>query len=67
LKVLPFQHVKQLDFYKTLEFKECTAAFRVAAVAIGGRDLVEEYLAAKIWPLTFGWAPSPSRRLSLAI
>jgi hypothetical protein len=47
-KVLPFQHVNQPDFDKTLEFKECTAAFRVAAAAIGGRDLVEEYLAAKI-------------------
>jgi hypothetical protein len=26
------------------------------AKAIGGRDLVEEYLAAKIWPLAFGWS-----------
>ena len=23
----------------------------------GGRDVVEEFLAAKIWPLSAGWAP----------
>jgi hypothetical protein len=62
-KVLPFQHVNQPDFDKSLkEFKYCCPAFREVAKAIGHHDLVEEYLTAKIWPLTFGWmAKSLSR------
>jgi hypothetical protein len=28
-----------------------------------GRDIVEEYLAAKIWPLTPGWFPVRTRRV----
>jgi hypothetical protein len=37
------------------EFKDCSAAFKAVAESISGRDLVEEYMAAKIWPLAFGW------------
>jgi hypothetical protein len=55
-KVLPFQHVNQADFDKSLpEFKGCSATFKAAVESIGGRDLVEEYMDAKIWPLAFGW------------
>ncbi|RLM85368.1 Clathrin heavy chain 2 -like protein [Panicum miliaceum] len=39
-------------------FVECEAAFRLAAKFIGGCDFVEEYLAAKVWPLMSGWAPA---------
>jgi hypothetical protein len=54
-KVMPFQHVNQPGFNKSLsEFKDCDTAFREVAKFIRDRDLVEEYLAAKIWPLTFG-------------
>jgi hypothetical protein len=37
------------------EFKDCTVTFRAVAESIGGHDLVEEYMTAKIWPLAFGW------------
>jgi hypothetical protein len=48
-----------------LEFKECTAAFRVAAAAISGRNLVEEYQEAKVWPLTYGWAAKSFSKVKL--
>jgi len=34
-------------------------AFSSAAVLIGGRDLIEEFVCAKIWPLSAGWDPNP--------
>ena len=40
-----------------LEFKPCLEAFMTACQICGGRDVVEEFLAAKIWPLSAGWAP----------
>ena len=30
-------------------------AFSSAAVLIGGRDLIEEFVCARIWPLSVGW------------
>jgi hypothetical protein len=66
LKVLTFQHINQPDFDRSLkEFKECSAAFREVAKAIGGRDLVEEYLAGKIWLLTFGWSARSFSKVKL--
>jgi hypothetical protein len=53
LKVLPFQHINQADVDRSSkDLKDCCTAFREVAKAIGSRDLVEEYLAAKIWLLT---------------
>lgn len=62
--ILPFEHTYQPGFNKHLpEFKSCVNAFEVASQACGGRDLVEEYLAAGVWPLTSGWFPVPTRRV----
>ena len=38
-------------------FKPCIAAFKAAALVCGGRNIVEECLAAKVWPISTGWAP----------
>ncbi|RLN11848.1 hypothetical protein C2845_PM09G11790 [Panicum miliaceum] len=56
LKVEAFAHRNQAVFDKFLPgFNKCEAAFRLAAKSIGGRDLVEEYLAAKVCPLSSSW------------
>ena len=54
-KVEEFDHVTKADFQRTAPgYKECCSAFASAARVIGGRDLIEEYLAVKVWPLTRG-------------
>jgi hypothetical protein len=25
---------------------------------LGGRDVIEEFVAAEIWPISYGWAPT---------
>ena len=65
-KVEEFKHVTKADFCRTaLGYKEYYSAFISAARVISGRDLIEEYLAAKVWPLTTGWLRSLSRRSGL--
>ena len=34
-------------------------AFASAAALIGGRDLIEEFVCANIWPLSTSWDPNP--------
>lgn len=59
VKAAKFDHVNQAIFKKSAPgFKECSATFRKAACSIGGCDFVEEYLVAKIWPLSDGWRAS---------
>ena len=33
---------------------------------MGGRDLIEEYLAAKVWPLTRDWLPETFSKVRVA-
>ena len=50
-----FDHVYQPAFSKRgLGFKSCLEAFMTACQVCGGRDAVEEFLAAKVWPLAAG-------------
>jgi len=52
-KVLTFEHVNQPDFKRFVPgFKDCCDAFAAAARLISGCDLIEEYLAVKVWSLT---------------
>lgn len=41
------------------EGDRCDRAFGFAVVACSGRDLVEEYLACGIWPLSQAWTVGP--------
>ena len=53
-----FDHTYQPAFNKRAPgFKPCVEAFMTACQVCGGRDVVEEFLAAGIWPLSAGWAP----------
>jgi hypothetical protein len=31
--------------------------FHVASTIVGGRDLIEEFVAANVWPISHGWPP----------
>jgi hypothetical protein len=40
---------------RALGFKSCENAFFPASTILGGRDAIEEFVAAQIWPLSDGW------------
>ena len=53
-----FEHTYQPAYSKCGPgFKLCLEAFMTACQICGGRDAVEEFLAAKVWPLSADWAP----------
>jgi hypothetical protein len=29
----------------------------LASTIVGGRDVIEEFFAAEVWPISYGWAP----------
>jgi hypothetical protein len=31
--------------------------FHLASTIVGGRDLIEEFIAANVWPISHSWAP----------
>jgi hypothetical protein len=37
--------------------RNCESAFHLASTILGGRDIIEEFVAAQIWPISSGWAP----------
>lgn len=45
------------SFARSKAFKKCKHAFMVASSSITRRDLVEKFLVAYIWPLSYGWEP----------
>jgi hypothetical protein len=45
------------DFnHRAVGIRSCENAFQLASTIIGGRDIVEEFVAARIWPIYYGWA-----------
>nr|XP_034585421.1 uncharacterized protein LOC117848200 [Setaria viridis] len=44
------------SFIHTAVVTKCEAAYRVAGPLVSGRDLIEEYVAARVWPLSAEFA-----------
>jgi hypothetical protein len=44
--------------HRAVGIRSCENAFHLASTILGGRDIVEEFVAARIWPISYGWAPS---------
>ena len=66
-KIEEFKHITKADFRRTVAgYKECYSAFASTTRVVGGRDLIEEYLAAKVWPLTSGWLPGAFSKVRVA-
>jgi uncharacterized protein YktA (UPF0223 family) len=38
-------------------FRNCENAFFLAGTILGGRDVIEEFVTAGIWPISSGWKP----------
>jgi hypothetical protein len=44
--------------HRAVEIRSCENAFHLASIILGGRDIIEEFVAARIWPISHGWAPT---------
>jgi hypothetical protein len=44
--------------HRAVGIRSCENAFHLASTILGGRDIVEEFVAARIWPISYAWAPS---------
>jgi hypothetical protein len=38
--------------------RNCESAFHLAGTILGGHDIIEEFVAAEVWPISYGWAPT---------
>jgi hypothetical protein len=44
--------------HRAVGIRSCENAFHLASTILGGRDIVEEFVAARIWLISYGWAPN---------
>jgi hypothetical protein len=44
--------------HRAAGIRSCENAFHLASTILGGRDIIEEFTAARIWPISYGWAPT---------
>jgi hypothetical protein len=42
--------------HRAVGIRSCENAFHLASTILGGRDIIEEFVAARIWPISYGWA-----------
>jgi hypothetical protein len=43
--------------HRAAGIRSCENAFHLASTILGGRNIIEEFVAARIWPISYGWAP----------
>jgi hypothetical protein len=44
--------------HRAVGIRSCENAFYLASTILGGRVIVEEFVAARIWSISYGWAPN---------
>jgi hypothetical protein len=44
--------------HRAVGIRNCESAFHLASTILGGRDIIEEFVAAQIWSTSYGWAPT---------
>jgi RNA polymerase subunit RPABC4/transcription elongation factor Spt4 len=44
--------------HRAAGIRSCENAFHLVSTILGGRDIIEEFTAAQIWPISYGWAPT---------
>jgi hypothetical protein len=56
--IAPLTAVNTAEFnHRTVGIRNCESAFHLASTILGGRDIIEEFVAARVWPISSGWAP----------
>jgi hypothetical protein len=43
---------------RALGIRNCENAFHLTSTILGGRDIIEEFTTARIWLISYGWAPT---------
>jgi hypothetical protein len=43
---------------RALGIRSCESAFHLASTILGGRDIIEEFVAARVWPISNGRSPA---------
>jgi hypothetical protein len=43
--------------HRAAGIRNCKSAFHLASTIVGGRDIIKEFTAAQVWPISNGWAP----------
>jgi hypothetical protein len=57
--IAPLTAVNTAEFnQRALGIRSCESAFHLASTILGGRDIIEEFVAARIWPISSGWSPT---------
>jgi hypothetical protein len=44
--------------HRAAGIRNCENVFHLTSTILGGRDIIEEFTAARIWPISYGWAPT---------
>jgi hypothetical protein len=44
--------------HRAVGIRSCKNAFHLANTILGGRDIIKEFVAARIWLISYGWAPT---------
>jgi hypothetical protein len=44
--------------HRAAGIRSCENAFHLASTILGGCDIIEEFVPARIWPISYGWAPT---------
>jgi hypothetical protein len=44
--------------HRAVGIRSSENAFHLASTILGGRDIIEEFVATRIWPISYGWAPT---------
>jgi hypothetical protein len=56
--IAPLTAVNTTEFnHRAVGIRNCESAFHLASTILGGRDIIEEFVAARIWLISSGWAP----------
>jgi hypothetical protein len=56
--ITPLTAVNTAEFiHRAVGIRNCESAFHLARTILGGRDIIEEFVAARIWQISSGWAP----------
>jgi hypothetical protein len=55
--ISPLKAVNTAEFnQRALGIRNCESAFHLASTIVGGRDIIEEFVAARVWPISSGWS-----------
>jgi hypothetical protein len=57
--IAPLTAVNTAEFnHRAVGIRNCESAFHLTSTILGGRDIIEEFVAARIWPISSGWSPN---------